>query len=582
MEKKSIAMLRNILAKFLVLAMVLTLVGLSPSTTVKAAAEPAISKTSGSVLVNETLDLNIKNQIKKSTYTWKTSNKKIATVNKDGIVIGVTKGTAKITCLVKTPKGTYTLSSKITVKTPAASVKLSNNITALNVGQTFTLKSTVTPATSNDVVSWKSSNAKVLKVTEAGKLTAVKEGTATVTGKTLSGKSVKTTVKVVDNAGTVTTQKELDSLLGSGAALITLKTDAEAKLTIKEGEYTSQKLVVDAPNADVENNGTFKAIEIKAIKSSTWTENASGNVIEVTALAARIIVSEKAVSEIIVNNANAIFELVNNGIVSGLTLDKASAVTISGSSKEPIPVIAKAAGTAITSSLPLNLSVTVKIKLELLKGAENTKVAVETEDLIPTVTGNIQIDVTIGKEGNTTTKTVTGDGYTAVPSGGGSSGGGGGGGSEGGGTNTPAKGTYTIKGTNGVFKLPDSFKRLKTVDVKYGNFTYTVTSSTLSDLVSFLNDEDNTYAKWVATTSTKKTYEGQEVTVTGTAGSNTKTVEFSNGDLGNRTYDITVTSDDNVTVKRAGSDITYTMNKQDNRTLRISNAPSDLYFVVTY
>lgn len=583
MMRKSTARFRNILAKFMVLALVLTLVGVVTSTTAEAAAKPAISKAAGSVLVGKKLDLNIKNQVKDSTYTWKTSSKKIATVDKKGIVTGIAKGTVTITCQVKTPKVTYNVTSKITVRTPASSVAVSNKVTALNAGQTYSLKTTVKPAASNDVVTWSSSNAKVLKVTAAGKLTAVKKGTATLTGRTLSGKSVKLAVMVTDEAGTVTTQKELDSLLGSGAALITLKTDAEAEFTVNEGDYTTQKLVVDAPKADVVNNGTFKGIEIKAIKAATWTENASGNVLDVTAENARIIISEKAVADLVLNNVKAVLDLVNNGSVKSLVLDNASAVKISGTSKDQITVIANAAGTAITSSLPLNLTVTAKIKLELLKGAENTKVAAETEALIPTVTGNVQIVVTIGKEGNTTTKTVTGDGYTAVPSGGGgSSGGGGGGGSEGGGTNTPAKGTYTIKGTNGVFKLPDSFKRIKNVDVKYGNFTYTVTSSTLSDLVAFLNDEDNTYAKWVATTNTKKTYQGQEVTVTGDAGSEVKTVKFSDGELGDRTYSVTVTSDDNVTVKRAGSDISYTLNKQDNRTLRISNAPSDLYFVVTY
>lgn len=581
MMRKSTARFRNILAKFMVLAMMLTLVGVVTSTTAEAAAKPAISKATGSVLVGKKLDLNIKNQVKDSTYTWKTSSKKIATVDKKGIVTGIAKGTVTITCQVKTPKVTYNVTSKITVRTPATSVAVSNKVTALNAGQTYSLKTTVKPAASNDVVTWSSSNAKVLKVTAAGKLTAVKKGKATLTGRTFSGKSVKLAVTVTDKAGTVTTQKELDSLLGSGVALITLKTDAEAEFTVKEGNYTTQKLVVDAPNTDVVNNGTFNGIEIKAIKSSTWTENASGNVLEVTAENARIVISEKAAAELVVNNEKVVLDLVNNGSVKSLILDKASAVKISGTSKEPIPVIANAVGTTITSSLPLNLTVTAKVKLELLKGAENTKVAVETEDLIPTVTGDVQIVVTVGKEGNITTKTVTGEGYTGAPSGGGG-GGPSGGGSNGGGTNTPVTGSYTVRGSNGVFKLPDTFKRLKNVDVKYGSATYNITGTTLTDLVSFLNDEDNTYDKWVATTNTKKTYQNQEVTVTGTAGSNTKTVKFSDGVLGDRTYDVTVTSDDNVTVRRAGSSNAYTINKQDTTVLRISNAPSDLYFVVTY
>ena len=575
MMKKSATTLRSMLAKLLVLAMVLSLVGIT--NTAEAAAKPALSKATASVLVGKKLDLDVNNQVKGATYTWKSSNAKIATVNKNGLIVGKTKGAVTITCTVKTSKATYPLSAKITVRTPATSVAVSNKVTALNEGQVYSLKTTLKPATSNDLVSFTSSNSKVLKVDAKGKLTAVKTGKATVTAKTLSGKSVKVAVQVTDKAGTVTTQKELDSLLGSGAALITLKTDAADTFKIAAGKYTAQKLVVDAPKADVENNGVFKNIEIKAIKASTWTEAAKGNILTVTAPSARIIVAESGSAAITVSAGAGTLELVNNGAVSNVVLDAAATLTISGTATAPIPVVANAEKAKVTSSLPLALQANAPVALNLLKGAEKSTVTAATEAAIPTITGDVKLTVTVGTGENATTKEVTGSGYTGgTTAGGGSTGGGSNGG-------TVVSGTYTISGVNGVYTLPDSFTRLTNVDVKYGPLTLTVDGKTLTDLKAFLSDTDTTYDKWVATTHTEKTYSTQKVLVESTNdAANTKKVTFEDGKLGNRVYTVTVTSDGNITVKSDSSAISYTINKQQDTVLKISGAPTELTFVVTY
>ena len=64
-------------------------------------------------------------------------------------------------------------------------------------GENYTLKATLTPKNSTDTVTWTSFSKKVAKVSNKGKVTALKKGTATITAKTSSGKKVtcKVTVK---------------------------------------------------------------------------------------------------------------------------------------------------------------------------------------------------------------------------------------------------------------------------------------------------------------------------------------------------------------------------------------------------
>lgn len=579
---KGKTMLRNTLAKFMVLTMVLALVGIvSPSVATQAAAKPAISQATASVLVGKKIDLDVKNWVKGATATYKSSNKKIATVDKKGVVTGINKGTVTITCVVKTSKATHYLASKVTVRVPATSVTVSNKVTALNLGQVYSLKTALKPATSNDVISWSSSDMKVLRVNSQGKIRGVKLGTATITGKTLSGKTVKVTVKVIDKAGVVTTQKELDSLLGSGAALITLKTTAEAEFSIKAGDYSTQKLVVDAPNADVVNNGVFKSVEIKAIKASTWTENAEGNQLVITAKDARIVVSETAKVSITVNNKETVLKIENNGTVESIVLDNASSIDISGTSKEQIKVEVNGSGATLTSSLPLDLVANTKLNLELKKGAENSKVAAANKDAVPTITGDVKLVVTVGTGSDATTVEVSGDGYTGAPAGGST-----GGGSTGGGSTGPVAGEpYPVTKSGNTYTLPYDYTLLKEVEVTYGILKITVDQGILNALINFLDETTVTKTKWRETTDFSKPYtSGGEtvlVTVTATDDVDKKLVTIAAADspFGTRSY--TVTLDGSQIIVEGGSGVTYTLDKVNQRSITITGA-TNLSFSVKY
>jgi len=158
-----------------------------------------INQKSLNVMVGKTSKLtatiNPGNTTQSKTLTWTSSNKKIATVDKNGNVKGIKAGTANIT--VKTSNGkTHTI--KVTVKkpTPIKSIKLNKKTLKLELNKTYQLKTTINPSSTTDskVLTWSTSNKKVAIVDKNGKITAVGGGSATITVKTSNKK--KATVKV--------------------------------------------------------------------------------------------------------------------------------------------------------------------------------------------------------------------------------------------------------------------------------------------------------------------------------------------------------------------------------------------------
>lgn len=126
----------------------------------------------------------------------RTTNKKIVKVDKKGKITGKKAGKATVTI-------TYTNGSrrifqvkvqKGIVKTTSVSVNKRNIILARK-GKSFQLKVTLTPITSQQKVTYKSSNSKVAAVNSKGKIVAKKKGTATITVKS-GNKKITCKVKV--------------------------------------------------------------------------------------------------------------------------------------------------------------------------------------------------------------------------------------------------------------------------------------------------------------------------------------------------------------------------------------------------
>ena len=350
----------------------------------------------------------------------------------------------------------------------------------LQVGSKKTL--TVKKAGKNATLKWSSNKKTVATVSKKGVVKAVKAGTANVKCKVVTkGKkhytlTCKVTVKNAAVSKTVSTQKALAAALkDKNVKNLTIKTDKEVAFNIPSGNYGKVKLTVDAPNADVVNAGTFKSINIKAIKPNTWKEKAKGNTITVTADDARIVVEAGAsLSKVTVSQEGGKIKIEATGTIDAIQIDAAvdvslavdgtvgevavsapAKVAVEGKTTTAIPVKVEetAKGADVTSSTPVEVKAATEISLNLSKGAEGSKVETtgenaqvavknDTTDVIkvttPAGTQEVAKDTTskvdnTGKVTDTTTNT-SGDNNGGSTGGGSTSGGG----SSSGGSVTPA------------------------------------------------------------------------------------------------------------------------------------------------
>ncbi len=120
------------------------------------------------------------------TVTWSSSNKKIATVDADGVVKGVSAGTVTITATSKDKNAKATC--KVTVIQPATGVKLDRTSGYVRIGQVGVIKATVLPSNAtNQKVTWTSSDKTRATVSADGVVTGISQGYVTITAKTASG-----------------------------------------------------------------------------------------------------------------------------------------------------------------------------------------------------------------------------------------------------------------------------------------------------------------------------------------------------------------------------------------------------------
>lgn len=241
-----------------------------------------------------------------------------------------------------------------------------------------------------------------------------------------------TTDTPAETSRTVDTQEKLEAALKeTSLQSVTLKSDASAKFAIPEGNY-NMDLVVDAPNADVENRGVFKSINVKAIKEDTWREYAKGNRLVVDAIKARIIVQvNAAVERIQFLRTQAKVKLEVNGTVNAVDFSasqvNAQVMSSAGSSVGKVTVPAAADSTVVEMEVNGKVNdvdvqapksdVTVKVakdgtldKVGLQEQAESAKVSVVVDGKVGDVAlgaGNANVSMEVNGTGNVSNVTVT-------------------------------------------------------------------------------------------------------------------------------------------------------------------------------
>ncbi len=137
------------------------------------------------------------NKASNKKVTYKSSNKKIATVTSKGVITGKKAGTAKITVTSKKNKKKKAVVTVKVVKGKVTKIRLAKTSGTLTAGDTKKLKAVVTAsAGGSKSVVWTTSNKKVATVNKNGTVKGVKAGKATITVKAADGTGKKAVYKV--------------------------------------------------------------------------------------------------------------------------------------------------------------------------------------------------------------------------------------------------------------------------------------------------------------------------------------------------------------------------------------------------
>ena len=187
--------------------------------------------------------------------TWDSSDTTVATVDQNGIVTAKKAGVTVITAT--TVDGGYTSTANFTVYVPVSGVEVSATSIKVPKGETRLLSAIIKPTNAtNKAVSWVSSNTSIVKVNEAGQVTGVAKGSATVTCKTADGAyKASCTVLVVQLVEKVTIDASSVSLQAGKSKTLTAKVSPSTATypTVKWSSSNTKVATVDA-------NGVVKAV----------------------------------------------------------------------------------------------------------------------------------------------------------------------------------------------------------------------------------------------------------------------------------------------------------------------------------
>ncbi len=188
----------------------------------------------------------------KNKVKWSSTKKKIAVVNKKGVVKAKKKGTA----VIKAKAGSKSVSCKIIVGVPVKKVSIANKTIRLQEGQTAKIQATVTPAKASiKSLSYLSKNKKVATVSGKGVITAVSAGQTkvVVTSKDGNKKSAELTVVVStsqQNAGQSTPTASPSQQGASGSTSSTPTPKPEEKVSVTGITLSKSELILNVDDTE--------------------------------------------------------------------------------------------------------------------------------------------------------------------------------------------------------------------------------------------------------------------------------------------------------------------------------------------
>ena len=382
------------------------------------------------------------------TLEWKSSNERVATVDRDGKVTGVTIDTCTIavTCCGKTAY------CKVTVKpVPVSEVTLDMTEKDLLVGESFTLHATVHPANATEkTVTWSTDNEAVASVTKDGRVTARSIGTCNVKA-VCGGKEATCRVNVTSVPITSITIEPDECTLEVGQTLrlsttilpeettesLSWDSDDEAVATVSEyGEVTAVGPGTCSISAFAGNVSAYCAVTVIVPVTGvsldiTSYELEMGETVSLTATVSPANATDKSVSWS--SNRPSVATVSGGGVVKAVSpgsctitakagnCTAACQITVKGIPVESVSLSQTSWSTTVGSTLTLEATVSPDNATDKTVSwkSNNTSVAtVSDKGLVTAVAaGSCTITATAGGKSATCSVTVTsGGGGTTVNS----------------------------------------------------------------------------------------------------------------------------------------------------------------------
>lgn len=186
--------------------------------------------------------------------TWTTSNKKVATVSKKGVVTGVGPGVCTITA---TSYNGIVRQCEVTVIRTVKSIQFSQSRTTLSLNNTASLKVKFNPSNASDKsLTWSSSRPDVVSVDENGLLTGLKTGSATITACSNNGKTTQCKVTVKEYKPTSLDFTQLYITMNPGNTF-------EPQFKLKPSNVSNRQIIYTSSNpevATVDESGQVTAV----------------------------------------------------------------------------------------------------------------------------------------------------------------------------------------------------------------------------------------------------------------------------------------------------------------------------------
>lgn len=201
------------------------------------------------VYTDSTTNLTVKyipeNTTDSKSATWSTSNAKVATVDNNGKVKGISEGTATITVKVGTKTATCVVTVKKTVEEKIYFSKQEETI--LVTENTKVLDFVYEPGTNtnDETITWSSSDTNIVDVNDKGELIIKNTGKVTIEVQTANGNKASCEVEVIDYL-----KGDLDKngIVNANDAAIALD-------LYKYGNVSAEELKI----GDMDNNGIINA-----------------------------------------------------------------------------------------------------------------------------------------------------------------------------------------------------------------------------------------------------------------------------------------------------------------------------------